>query len=259
MRATSDPKIFIWEVAMAKGEGRLDLEMVYVPADPNYVMGELGEAHPHPVKLAYYIARREITWAQYKTYCRAANLPDPPHPAHNGASAYDPEPDGPVTMVSWTEAVAFCSWAGGMRLPSELEWEHAARGSTDRLFPWGPEPPDPSRAITKDDPTTGGIRPQSGLRLAGASPYGALDMAGNAFEWCLDAWEDDLMARFKRGDLKINDDPTAKFHAIRGGSFDIFGKDCTVTKHCWLMSTGAKDWGLGFRPIIYAERVEKKR
>jgi serine/threonine-protein kinase len=257
MRATSDPKVFVWQVEMAKAEDRLDIEMVYVTADLDFRMGEGRDDHRHPIKSAYYIGRREITWAQFKTYCRAASLPDPPRPldGHTGRS-HDPEPDGPVVMVSWHEAMAFCSWAGGMSLPSEGEWEHAARGSDGRRYPWGNEPPDPSRAITKDDPTTGGVRPKSGLRLSGASPYGALDMAGNVFEWCLDAWEPDF-TRFKRGDLTITEDPAARFHVMRGGSFDTPAKECPVAlRFCWTTAFGG--WVVGIRPLIHAERVEKR-
>lgn len=90
----------------------------------------------------------------------------------------------PVTHVSWQDALAFCRWAG-VRLPTEVEWEKAARGTDGRLFPWGNEPPNAQRcnfAFALGDTTPVGSYPLS------ASPYGLLDMAGNVREWTSTLW-----------------------------------------------------------------------
>lgn len=92
--------------------------------------------------------------------------------------------DHPVTHVSWHDAVAFCHWAG-VRLPTEVEWEKAARGTDGRLFPWGNELPDAQRcnyAFAVGDTTPVGSYP------LGASPYGLLDISGNVREWTSTVW-----------------------------------------------------------------------
>ena len=138
------------------------------------------EAPRHRVPVAgFRIGRTQVTNAAYAVFVAATGHPAPSH-WPGGAPSAD-QAFHPVTYVSWSDARAFCTWAGGF-LPTEAQWERAARGDDDRTWPWGEEPPSPDRATF----AAAGASPV-GLHVAGASPFGALDLAGNAWEWTASA------------------------------------------------------------------------
>ncbi len=128
---------------------------------------------------AYYIDRHEVTNAEYKAFVDETGHPPPPSPAWDGNQVKPTFADHPVTHVIWAEAVAYAEWAG-RRLPTEAEWEKAARGTDGRLFPWGDEF-DPSRAITAFSGAEGSLF--VGSVPDGRSIYGCCDMVGNVQEW----------------------------------------------------------------------------
>jgi iron(II)-dependent oxidoreductase len=122
----------------------------------------------------------------------------------------------PVVLVTWHAALAFCRWSGG-RLPTEAEWEYAARAGGTSDFPWGDELPTPGRANYSAS-ETGGTRPVGSYP---ASPLGLRDMAGNVWELALDAWGPggsgfrDIPAGSSPDDLRV----VTGRRALRGGSF----------------------------------------
>ena len=106
----------------------------------------------------------------------------------------------PVTNVSWFGAEAYCRWAG-VRLPSEIEWEKAARGDDARIFPWGNEWEPENLSWWGSHDATHTTTPVDDF-ACGLSPYGIYQMAGNVEEWCADWFQDDIYHRYATGDLK---------------------------------------------------------
>ncbi len=171
--------------------GKDGARMVLVPAG-RFVMGASPEKTPagdrirnedqtpphEPTLPAFYIDRCEVTNAQYARYLAATGAPPPI--TWNGPKAPAGKENHPVTNVSWFDAMRYAIWAG-KRLPTEAEWEKAARGTDGRRFPWGNDD-DPARRNLAEE---GKLRPVGQLP-AGASPFGCMDMSGNAWEWTAD-------------------------------------------------------------------------
>ena len=161
-------------------------EMVLIPAG-EFLMGSddrlPDEGPQHRVTLdAYYIDRFEVTNLQYRRFNEATRRRSPAH--WRNRTFPQGKADHPVTNVSWYDADAYCRWAG-KRLPTDAEWEKAARGTDGRTYPWG-NTFDIARANTPlrwSAIGTYGDTTPVGAFEGGVSPYGIYDMSGNVWEW----------------------------------------------------------------------------
>ncbi|MFQ5455125.1 MAG: formylglycine-generating enzyme family protein [Nitrospirota bacterium] len=180
-----------------KEEEIIKQEMVYIPEGEAFIgnngrrFGE-GEGNPdemplHKISLkGYYIDKYEVTNAHYKRFVDATGHRIPKH--WKDGKYPEKKSNHPVVYVSWYDADAFCRWSG-KRLPTEEEWEKAARGTDDRSFPWGNQF-DTRKANSPQYWLRHGKKGDTmpvGSFEEGKSPYGLYDMAGNVYEWT-DSW-----------------------------------------------------------------------
>jgi len=197
---------------------------VYVPAG-SFLMGSADsdgaayadEKPQHAVTLgAFWIDQTEVTNGQYRLCMVAKACKEPARVSSNLRDQYYGNPafaNYPVIWVSWNDAQAYCKWAG-RRLPTEAEWEKAARGTDGRIYPWGDTPPDQTLA---DFGNTLKDVAQSGSAPGGASPYGAVDMAGNVWEWVADWYGMDYFTHSPQANPTGPDSGTQR--VLRGGSY----------------------------------------
>jgi formylglycine-generating enzyme required for sulfatase activity len=248
-------------------------DMVLVPAG-EFTMGTPagsgGLPDEHPARLVYlsafWIDRYEVTNAAYETFVQATDYVAPAN-ANPVSTLWEhnrPLPgieQHPVVNVSWLDAVAFCRWAG-KRLPTEAEWEKAARGTTGRLYPWGNEwdfekansasywakrtvefsnsvdweafwIKGEGAVISREKGVKGEILTLPvGSFPAGVGPYGALDLAGNAAEWVQDWYNPNYYPTAPLSDPQGPDRGAIK--AMRGGSW---------LKPAISLRTTDRDWG----------------
>ena len=201
---------------------------------------------------AFQIDRQEVTVARYRKCVQAGGCtaPGTAGACNWGQSGRD---DHPVNCVDWDQARKYCAWAGG-RLPSEAEWDKAARGTDGREYPWGSAKPTCERAVM-DDGGFGCGQNRTwpvGSKPLGDSPYGAHDMAGNVWEWVRDWYRKDYYgsspARNPQGPS------SGETRVVRGGSWSGSGsrggnaEDMRAANR-FSISPARRNAGVGFRCV----------
>jgi formylglycine-generating enzyme required for sulfatase activity len=235
------------------------MRLVWVPGGLFAMGSKELDAHSlpvHPVRLnRYWIGETPVTNRQYEVFLRARPQQRKPRVWNHPDYA---DPEQPVVAVSWDDAMAFCAWlseATGLKvdLPSEAQWEFAARGTENRRYPWGDTPtPDATRAcFAKEKPAP------VGRYQAGRGPFGTLDQAGNVWEWCKDVWDAGAYKTEAHQGAPL--DPLVetgdkKYRCRRGGGFG----ETQAESALWLAAAfrywGWRDLdgGNGFRVVVVA-------
>lgn len=187
--------------------------------------GEKGERPVHTVRLSpFLISRYPVTNAQYSAFVEDTGRQPPRH--WDGRKIPEGKAEHPVVWVSLSEADAFCDWltkqigerSEKAHLPTEAQWEFAARGTEGRLYPWGSHQPTPEHANYKetgiDDTSPVGSYPK------GVTPDGVHDLAGNVYEWCRD-WYGSYPENVEPPPQDPTGPTTGLTRVLRGGSFDL--------------------------------------
>jgi formylglycine-generating enzyme required for sulfatase activity len=243
------------ELAESFVEPKTGIRFLLVPGG-RFTMGAnilLPECLPlHLVEISpFWLAETPVTRAQYERFLIATHRDNPK--LWNEARFSDP--NQPVVSVSWWDAHVFCQWASrisglAMTLPSEAQWEFAARGEEGRPYPWGSDEPDELRAQFSLHVLHGSPLPVGNLP-GSRGPFGHLDQAGNVWEWCLDTWDSSAYAR--RGEL--TQDPVvlrggvAAMRVVRGGAFISMPSELHAAyRMSWSLGVGTQ--GIGFRVAV---------
>ncbi|MEW6030094.1 MAG: formylglycine-generating enzyme family protein [Chloroflexota bacterium] len=195
--------------------------MVYVPEGEFEMGSDSGEKDEQPVHTiyldAFWIDQTEVTNAMYAQCVQAGKCKQPRSGKSFTRWSYYNNPEfenHPVVFVDWYDARTYCEWAS-RRLPTEAEWEKAARGADGRVYPWGDSSPNANLLNFDSD---FGDTAEVGRYSAGASPYSALDMAGNVWEWVYDWYGESFYAS------SLMSNPTGPasggYRVIRGGAWN---------------------------------------
>lgn len=228
--------------------------------------GHRNERPEHMVWLPdYYMDYYEVTMQEYQKFLEKTDR-DPP-PLWDDAAAYEVG-DRPAVGMTWFDALAYCQWAG-KRLPTEAEWEKAARGTDGRRYPWGHMQPFVdianynkgttgwvSYAITLAPVTSGttGMSIRHGLKTGGKSPYGMYHMAGNAAEWVADWYDPHYYEISPKRNPKGPE--TGEKKVIRGGSWEDPPEGLRVTRRT-SATPDFHDLTIGFRCAKDADSSDK--
>jgi len=213
-----------------------------------------NERPEHTVMLdAYYIDQYEVTAGRYQQFVESVQRNLPPTWDDEAAQTLS---NLPAVGMTWTDAAAYCKWAG-RRLPAEAEWEKAARGTDGRRYPWGHMQPfvdiaNYNRGVWVSDaitlvPVNSGLEGMSvrhGLKEGGKSPYGLFHMAGNAAEWVADWYDREYY--LKSSEKNPTGPPQGEKRVLRGGSWADLPSALRVTAR-FSAEPDFEDRSIGFR------------
>ena len=250
--------------APGAGEDKTGIHWTTLPSG-EFMMGadDLGaDAQPrHGVKVrTFEMAKTLTTFGQYKK-CVAAGACAPAHVSDGTCNVYNGSvwvlgklpasfqgDDQPLVCADWEEAGRFAAWAGG-RLPTEAEWEYAARGAgKDRKYPWGDAAATCARAIIAEGGPGCGKRSTWPVcsKTEGNTAQGLCDMAGNVWEWTRDWYHDSY--KDAPADASAWESPAGSLRVLRGGSWIRYGK---LVRSALRINDapGARFDNIGFRPV----------
>jgi formylglycine-generating enzyme required for sulfatase activity len=245
-------------------KGKDGAPMILIPAGP-FTMGSNdglpNERPEHSVTLdAFYIDQYEVTLTLYRKFLESGKHESPPTWDDEAATTVG---DRPAIGMKWADAAAYCQWAG-KRLPTEAEWEKAARGTDSRRYPWGHMQPFVdianynrgvwvSEAITLVGVTSGleGMSVRHGLKEGGKSPYGLSHMAGNASEWVADWYDREYYQ--KSPDKNPTGPSEGEKRVLRGGSWADLPAALRVTAR-FSAEPDYEDRTIGFRCAMTAAK-----
>jgi serine/threonine-protein kinase len=207
-----------------------------------------GEQPVHTVYLdAFWIDGTEVTNAQYQLCVATGECSPPTESSSNtrdsyfGNKEYD---DYPAIYVSWDQAANYCKWIGG-RLPTEAEWEYAARGPQRNIFPWGNDRPD--NTLLNYNGNVGDTA-KVGTYRAGTSWCGAMDMAGNVWEWVNDWFSYDY---YKRSPPQNPRGPASgEVHGLRGGAWNSSQHRVRTAQRDYYTDEWSPPHLVGFRCVV---------
>lgn len=249
-------------------------KMVYVRGGYFWLGNAQGNIDENPVRKIYledyYIARHEVTNREYREFVESTGhcvpysaLPEAKEFNWDPLDLSYPEKSGecPVVLVSWHDATAYCRWLSGRygceaSLPTEAQWEKAARGAESSVYPWGNNMPENRGELGNFYGRHDGFD-----RLApvgsfpwGISPTGCWDMAGNAAEWCLDSYD-----KFAYQSMPERDPCTERadwpWKVVRGGSW-LDAIDCSRSSYRWPADADDRSIRWGFRYVVIPDRPE---
>ena len=223
---------------------RIEPGEFWMGATPGDTEAQADEKPRHRARITkgFWLSETPVTVAAYKGFARETGRPMPPAPGFNPEWS---KVDHPMVRVNWDEAKAYCEWAGG-RLPTETEWEYAARGGKDGLkYPWGNE-------IAPENANYSGSKWKgtSPVRSYPANAWGLYDMPGNVWEWVADWYGEDYYASLPPD--KPTGDPrgpkSGTMRVLRGGSFYFATRILRAADHLRVEADFRYD-DIGFRCV----------